>query len=84
MNGEPPERELVSPRRRQSKRECRPLQNREGWDIHIIQDPNEQSVPVPIHLPAEVANGGFVDGAGSLGEVGRDVVLESVFADVVQ
>ena len=39
---------------------------------------------VPVHLPAEVLAGGLVDGGGGVGEVGGDVVLEAVFADVAE
>lgn len=37
-----------------------------------------------VHLPVEVAGGSFVDRRGNAGEVGGDVVFESVFADVAQ
>jgi hypothetical protein len=47
-------------------------------------EPVLRLVAVPVHLPAEVSNGGFVDGACRSREVGGYVVLESVLADVVQ
>ena len=43
-----------------------------------------KSLFVPVHRPAEVFAGGLVDGGGGGGEVGGDVVLEAVLADVAQ
>ena len=37
-----------------------------------------------MHLPAEVVGGGFIDGAGDCGEVGSNVMLEAVLADVAE
>src|SRR5271165_1957971 len=41
-------------------------------------------IAVPVHLVSQVADGGFVHGGGGGGEICRHVMLESVFADVVQ
>ena len=39
---------------------------------------------MPVHLPAEVASGGLVDCARNRGEIGRHMMLKTVFADVMQ
>ena len=39
---------------------------------------------MPIHLPAEIASGGLVDCAGNRGEIGRHMMFETVFANVVE
>src|SRR5580692_618314 len=41
-------------------------------------------IAVPLHLPAQIADAGFVDGTRRGGEVRCDVMLESVLAYVVQ
>jgi hypothetical protein len=37
-----------------------------------------------MHFPAEVLGAGLVDGGGGGAEIGGDVVLEAVFADVME
>src|SRR5580765_5529915 len=39
---------------------------------------------VPVHVPAEISGGGFVDGRRNCRQVGGDVMLEALLADVVQ
>jgi hypothetical protein len=71
-----------------------PVFTTEGTEVHRgiplwfslspVDEPVLCLVAVPVHLPAEISNGGFVDSARCSRKVGGHVVLESVFADVVQ
>src|SRR5690242_6703876 len=37
---------------------------------------------MPVHIPAEIAAGSFVNGSRAGGEIGGSVMLESVFTDI--
>src|SRR5208337_5390830 len=39
---------------------------------------------VGVHVPAKVSNGGFMHHGRNAGKIRRDVVLETVLADIVQ
>ena len=57
----------------------------QGAEIHSRN--NRHLLPlvtVPVHLPAEIPRGGFVDRAGHRREIRGHVMLEAVLADVMQ